>query len=183
MLAGCAHPERALADYDRPGTWAKPLPRPGVPNLFEVAPGLFRGSQPTPAGIVELKRLGIKTIVNLRGWDNDEDQLAGQAIGYVSIHFHVWHPEDEDMVRFLKVANDPARQPVFVHCLRGIDRTGTMVAIYRTAVQGWSKDEAIAEMTQGGFGYDGQFPNLVRYLRELDIDRVRREAGLPALSR
>jgi protein tyrosine/serine phosphatase len=94
------------------------------------------------------------------------------------IPFLAWHPEDEDVVRFLQIVADPSKTPVFVHCRRGVDRTGTMVAIYRIAVQGWSRGEAIREMTEGGFGYDGKFPNLVKYIQKLDIDAIKRKAGL-----
>ena len=51
-------------------------------------------------------------------------------------------------------------------------------AIYRIAVEGWSKDEAIAEMTRGGFGFHEIWKNLVEYVRELDVERLKREAGI-----
>jgi protein tyrosine/serine phosphatase len=81
-------------------------------------------------------------------------------------------------VAFLRIATDPKRTPVFVHCRHGSDRTGTMAAVYRIAVQGWTKEQAIAEMTQGGFGFHATFDNLIEYIRGLDIEAIRREAGL-----
>ena len=126
----------------------------------------------------ELQKMGVKTIINLRGLHDDEDRMEGTTLGYVSIRFHTWHPEEEDMVAFLKAATDPAKQPVFVHCKRGIDRTGTMSALYRIAVQGWTKDEALREMTQGGFGYDDLFPNLVEYVRRVDVEKLKQKAGI-----
>ena len=89
-----------------------------------------------------------------------------------------WHAEDEEVVRFLKIVTDGERTPAFVHCQRGADRTGTMCAIYRVAVQGWSKDEAIEEMTKGGFGFYSGWKNLIEYIRELDIVEIKRSAGL-----
>jgi protein tyrosine/serine phosphatase len=89
-----------------------------------------------------------------------------------------WRPENKDVVRFLKIATDPNKTPVFVHCQHGADRTGTMCAIYRIAVQEWTKDEAIEEMTKGDFGFHGIFENLVTYIRELDIDKIKQEAGI-----
>jgi protein tyrosine/serine phosphatase len=59
------------------------------------------------------------------------------------------------------------------YCHRGADRTGMMTAIYRVAVQGWTKEQAIAEMTQGGFGFYSGWRNLVRYIRDLDIERLK----------
>jgi len=43
-------------------------------------------------------------------------------------------------------------------------------------VQGWTKDEAIAEMTQGGFGFHEVWQNLVEYLRDLDVEKLKRQA-------
>ena len=176
---GCGRKVAPLAAPVRPNTWAASVSQSGVPNLFKVSPILYRGSQPSREGILQLRAMGVRTIVNLRSWDDDDDDVSGTGIGYVGIRFHLLHPEDEDVVRFLKLVADPARCPVFVHCMRGVDRTGTMIAIYRMAVEGWTKDEAIREMQLGGFGYDNAFPNLVKYLRELDVGQVRRMAGLP----
>jgi len=89
-----------------------------------------------------------------------------------------WHPEDEEVVRFLKIVSDPNRTPAFVHCQRGADRTGTMCAIYRIAVQGWGREEAIEEMTKGGFGFYSGWQNLINYIRELDIEEIKSQAGL-----
>jgi tyrosine-protein phosphatase SIW14 len=177
---GCGEKKRTeqVAENARPLTWAAPLKKEGLPNLHKVSPILFRGAQPTHEGMLELQRMGVKTIINLRGLHDDEDQLRGTQFSYVGIHFHTWHPEEEDMVKFLKTIIDTNRQPAFVHCKRGIDRTGTMVALSRIAVQGWTKDEAIREMTQGGFGYDDYFPNLVAYVRDLDVAALQRKAGI-----
>ena len=89
-----------------------------------------------------------------------------------------WRPHDDDVVRFLQIVTDESRLPAFVHCRRGADRTGMMVAIYRIAVQGWDKEQAIAEMTQGGFRFNSGWQNLVQYVRDLDIDAIRQRAGL-----
>ncbi len=163
---------------ERPAEWAVRLERPGLPNLHQVSPVLYRGAQPKKDGIAQLQDMGIKTVVSLRVFHDDSHLLEDTTLNPEVIPFRTWHPEDEDVVRFLRIVTDPAKTPVFVHCRRGIDRTGTMVAIYRIALQGWSKEAAIREMTQGGFGYDDKFPNLVRYLQKVDIPAIKRKAGL-----
>lgn len=145
-----------------------------------MSAGLYRGAQPTAEGIRQLSMLGVRTIVNLRTMHSDADKIGGLSISYKHISFKAWRPEHEDVVRFLKIATNPAKQPVFVHCQHGADRTGMMTAVYRIVVQGWSKDDAIREMTQGGFGFHPIWRDLVDYIRKLDVEGLRREVGIPA---
>ena len=158
--------------------WATPLQKPGLPNLFKVSDDLYRGAQPTDEGFRQLKEMGIKTVVNLRVLHSDRDEMGDVSFDYERFNIKAWHPEDEDIIRFLKIVTDKSRAPVFVHCQYGADRTGTMVAVYRVAVCGWSKDDAIAEMTQGGYGFHPMWQNLVAYVRGLDIDWLKKKAGL-----
>lgn len=163
---------------DRPKTWAQPVKLAGVPQLYRVTDELYRGDQPSPLGMQNLKKLGIKTIVNLRTFHSDRDKIGETGLEYEHIYMKPWHGEAEDAVRFLQIVTDPKRTPVLVHCQRGADRTGAMIAVYRLAVQGWSKEEAIREMTGGGFGFHQTWENLVEWIRDLDIDSVKRKAGL-----
>jgi protein tyrosine/serine phosphatase len=89
------------------------------------------------------------------------------------IVFNVFHPEMKDVVRFLRLAGDPARRPVFVHCKHGADRTGMMVAFYRIVRQGWTKKQAIREMVHGGFGFHSIWDHLIGFVRDADIDKLR----------
>jgi protein tyrosine/serine phosphatase len=167
-----------LTDNTATSAWAQPMEHPGLPNLHKVSDDLYRGAQPTAEGIAELKTLGVKTVINLRDGDTDRKVLAGSGLAYELIPMTAWRPHDDDVVQFLRVATDESRLPAFVHCRRGADRTGMMVAIYRVAVQGWEKEQAIAEMTQGGFRFNSGWQNLVQYIRDLDIDAIKRQAGL-----
>ncbi len=167
--------EAALAT-DR--EWAQQLEVPGVENLHKVSDKLYRGAQPTKEGMQQLKELGIKTIVNLRSFHSDRAEIGDTGLSYEHIYMKTWHAEDKEVVRFLNIITDPNRTPAFVHCQRGADRTGTMCAIYRVAVQDWSKDEAIAEMAKGGFGFYAGWKNLIDYIRELDIEEIKSRAGL-----
>ncbi len=162
----------------RPETWAQPVKLAGVANLYRVTADLYRSSQPTSLGMCNLKELGIKTIISLRSFHSDRDEIGQTALAYEHIYMKAWHPEEKEVVRFLKIVTDPKRTPVLVHCQHGADRTGTMVAVYRIAVQGWSKAEAIREMTQGGYGFHTTWENLCRWIEKLNIDRIKQEAGI-----
>ena len=158
--------------------WAEPLKRPGLPNLHKVTDGLYRGAQPTAEGMRELKKMGVRTVVSLRSFHSDRDEIGDSGLGCEHIHMKPWHPEDKEVVRFLQTVTDKSRMPVFVHCQHGADRTGLVCAVYRVVVCGWTKDEAIGEMMEGGFGYHAVWINIPPYLRKLNINTLKQQAGL-----
>jgi len=161
------------AETNRPSRWANPLRLEGVPNLHKVSDGLYRSAQPTAIGMQNLKKLGIKTVINLRSFHSDRDELEGTGLEYEHLYMKAWHPEYKEAVRFLEIATDPKRAPVVVHCLHGADRTGTMCAVYRIVAQDWSKEEAIKEMTGGGFHFHNIWTNLPEWINELNIESLR----------
>lgn len=161
----------------RPAAWAAPIERPGLPNLHKVSDVLYRGAQPTAEGMRQLAGMGIKTVVNLRSFHSDKDELRDTGLGYDSIAMKAWHPEDEDVVKFLGIVSDTNRTPVFVHCEHGADRTGTLCAVYRIVEQGWTPREAAREMTEGGFGFHPIWADLVAYVEGFDAARFRRQTG------
>ncbi len=163
------------ASKARPASWAEKLDRPGLPNLHKLNDGLYRGAQPMAEGIKELEKLGVKTIVNLRSSHSDKTILGTSQITNEAIPMNPWHAEEEDAVRFLKIVTDKKRQPVFVHCEYGADRTGTMCAAYRVVVQGWTKRQAVDEMTKGGFGFHSIWSNLPEFIEKLDVEKVKAE--------
>ncbi|MBK8010069.1 MAG: dual specificity protein phosphatase family protein [Deltaproteobacteria bacterium] len=174
LASGCgAWTTTDPATGPRPSAWATAVERTSLPNLHRVSDVLYRGAQPDEAGFAELKALGIKTVVNLRAFHSDRSETGARGLGYEHISMKAWHPEDEDVHRFLRVVTDPTKTPIFVHCQHGADRTGVMTAIYRIVVEGWSKEEAIDEMTQGGFGFHSIWTNLVDYVRDLDVDHIK----------
>ncbi len=162
----------------RPASWAQPVMLQGVPNLHKVSDNLYRSAQPTAEGMLNLKQMGIRTIVNLRSFHSDRDEIGDSGLGYEHIYMKAWHPEREDVVRFLQIVTNPERTPVLVHCMHGADRTGTMSALYRIAVQGWTKEEAVREMTEGGFNFHAVFDNLPEWIQELDMESIRKDAGI-----
>jgi len=132
-----------------PATLASPqaneLPR-GVPRFHQVAEGFYRGGQPKREGFEFLKRQGIRTVINLRS-ENDEESVV-KSLGFKYVHIPMRsreHVPDEKIQEFFRVLRDPLNYPVFVHCQRGADRTGFMVALYRIAFQGWDAEKANEE--------------------------------------
>lgn len=157
--------ETAVHESATPGIIA------GVTNFAQISPILFRGEQPTAQGFAELKKRGVRTIISLRTWNDDSDLLKGTGLQYLRIAAKPWHPEEEDLLEFLKALHDPANQPVFVHCMQGSDRTGYMVASYRMIDQRWTYDEAVAEMNR--FHFHELWTLVPRALKKLDPESIR----------
>lgn len=166
------------SETNRPAAWAKPIELEGVPNLHKVSDTLYRSAQPTAIGMQNLKAMGIKTVINLRSFHSDRDELAGTDLSYEHLTMKAWHPEYKEAVRFLEIVTDPDNAPVLVHCQHGADRTGTMCAIYRITVQGWSKENAIKEMTGGGFNFHDIWINLPEWINNLNINDLKNETAL-----
>lgn len=149
----------------------------GLPNFARISEALYRGAQPTREGFEELRKLGVRTIINLRAGHSDEKLIQGLGFRYISIPTNTWDLNDRHSVRFLKAALDPANAPVFVHCQHGSDRTGTMVAVYRVYAQKWKVEDAMKELPV--FGFHRIWANLKTYLKKMNVKRLAEEIGKP----
>jgi len=143
----------------------------GIHNAGKINHVLFRGAQPNDTGLAELKKLGITTIVDLRGEDREKFEWEGkqaESLGMRFVHLPVsgWAPpSDEQVVQFLALFREDPRQKVFVHCRFGDDRTGVFVATYRMAVDKWSPEKAIDEMYF--FGFNGFWhPSMKKFIHD-----------------
>ena len=170
-----------LAPTNRPAAWAKLVLQTGVPNLHKVTTNLYRSAQPTAEGMLNLKKMGIKTVINLRSFNSDSDEVGNTGLKREHIFMKAWHPERKEVVRFLQIVTDESKYPLLFHCQHGADRTGIMCAIYRIAVQGWPKEEAIREMKEGGYGFHTVWVNLPTWLDELDIESIKKEVRITTL--
>jgi tyrosine-protein phosphatase SIW14 len=151
---------------------------PELPNFHQVNARLYRGAQPKAGGLAQLARLGIKTVINLRGADEHtatEDREAhALGLGYYNVPLPNLHrPDRASIERVLGLIADPQMQPVFVHCKRGADRTGTAIACYRIRHDGWTAAAATSEAKHYGLSW------LERGMKEFIKDYARRQAQPP----
>ena len=149
----------------------------GVPNAGRINARLYRGGQPTNAGLAALRSLGVDTIVSftLEGDGARAEAEAVRALGMQYIHLP-WSanslPPDNYLDQFLDLTTPARERVVFAHCKSGSDRTGLMVAAYRVRSDGWTPDHALEEM--GAFGYEAEFhPQLRRFVRGLAPPHLR----------
>src|SRR5260221_3480425 len=97
-----------------------------LPNLYKVNQQLYRGGQPKSGGLLKLKELGVKTVVNLRGEDDqsraEAKEAASLGLKYYGISLPGFSkPTDEDVQHVLDIINSSGNHPWFVHCHHGSD--------------------------------------------------------------
>ena len=137
--------------------FGKKLRVTGIHNAGKIKEFLYRGAQPREQGLTELKKLGITTIIDLRGEDPERlqwERRTAESLGMRFVHIPVsgWSPPtNEQVVQFLSLLRSDSTQKIFVHCRFGDDRTGVFVATYRMAIEKWTAEQAVKEMYFFGF--------------------------------
>lgn len=155
----------------RPAEWAQSVEVQY--NLYQMSPTLYRSALPDRGAVPLLKRLKVATVINFLP-ESDSRWLSTPGIAQVQLPYRTNHVDDADVLKALRtIQTAEAKGPVLMHCKHGSDRTGLMAAMYRVVVQGWSKEEALNEMTQGGFGDSTHFKEGVRYMMQADVDKLR----------
>lgn len=136
-----------------------------IKNFGKVNDNYYRGSQPSATQFEDLRRLGVKTIIDLRKDKVDEASEWALAAGlqYINIPLTTKRAATEEQTNhFLRLVNDPARWPVFVHCKGGRHRTGEMTAIYRITHDGWTGSQAYQEMKRYDFEDSFFYPRTLK---------------------
>ena len=145
----------------RPPQWAEPIALEGVPNLHRISPMLFRSEQPTALGI------------NLRAFNDDEEEVRGTSLRTQRTKILTWDVDDHHVIEVMRMLKDTRNGPFLIHCQHGADRTGLMSAMYRILEQNWTPDEALKELTAGGYGYHSMWRNILRYVKSADVEKLR----------
>ena len=148
LVAALASPAAARAN----------LSQVRIDNFGQVNDNYYRGAQPEGRDYSDLAAIGVKTLVNLTSDDADPEEpamaeRAGMHYFQIPMTTHQ-PPTDEQLAQFMRIVNDPANQPVYVHCVGGRHRTGVMTADYRMTEDGWTADRAFKEMKDFKFGAD-----------------------------
>ncbi len=138
-----------------------------IDNFGRVNANYFRGAQPEGGDYADLKTLGVKTVIDLtKDGDVSEPGLVqklGMKFFRIPMTTHDT-PSAATLEQFLSIVNDPANQPVYVHCQGGRHRTGLMTAVYRMSDEGWTPDRAFAEMKQYKYGPDFLHPEFKTFV-------------------
>lgn len=180
LLFGAALSAYAAAPgpAERPSEWASAVAGTSVGNLYRIEDGLFRGAQPSTAGFRELAALGVRHVLDLAGGAGDVRFASDGTVKLFHVPMSAWGLRDDLVLQSLRIMTEPENRPLMVHCAHGADRTGAIVALYRVVVQGWTKEQAVREMNEGGYHHNGLFRNLDRYVMRANVDALRKELGV-----
>jgi protein tyrosine/serine phosphatase len=141
---------------------------PGLSNVGRVASNIYRGAQPEPQGYITLRKMGIRTVINLRSLHSEKKAVEEAGMKSVEVPMKVFKDVNQETVRkVIAIMADPANQPVYIHCALGQDRTGAVVAAYRMEVDRWSLAEAEAEMQ--AFGFNDLWYELKEFVRDYAV--------------
>lgn len=174
LLALIAMPQVQADDTasTRPAQWAQPVELQY--NLFQMSPTLYRSTLPDRNAVPLLEKLKIATVINFLP-EADSSWLSTPGISQVQLPYRISHVDDANVLAALRaIQMAESKGAVLIHCKPGSNRTGLMAAMYRVVVQGWSKEDALNEMTQGGFGDTSHFKDGIRYVMKADVDKLRR---------
>ena len=173
-LAALLNLTLALADdsaLPRPAEWAQSVEVQY--SFFKMSPTLYRSALPDRGAVPLLEKLRVGTVITFLP-ESDSSWLSTPGIAQIQLPYRTNHVDDADVLNALRtIQTAEATGPVLMHCKHGSDRTGLMAAMYRVVVQGWSKEDALNEMTQGGFGDSTHFKDGVRYMMQADVDKLR----------
>jgi protein tyrosine/serine phosphatase len=152
---------------------------PGVGNFHQVNEHVYRGAQPSDKGFASLARLGVKTVIDLRGQRSEQKAVQNAGLHYVRMPWNGYKaPDEKQIAAVLSLMNDNTQWPVFVHCRRGADRTGTAIACYRILHDHWTNEQALSEAKT--FGMSSLEVAMQHYIMNFQAGNFLAASGTPA---
>jgi protein tyrosine/serine phosphatase len=162
----------------RPMEWGQSIINAHVCNFFKVDEKVYRSSDPDIKGLKVVESMGIKNVLSLSYFLGDEYEAQGTKLKLYRVRMTPYKICDEEVIRALRIIRT-CDGPILVHCWRGADRSGCIIALYRILNQGWSKEQALDEMINGGYGFNSMYENIIEYIKDADIEKIRNQVTTP----
>src|SRR5260370_32357928 len=158
---------------------------PGIKNFHQVNEHVYRGAQRADEGFQYLAKIGVKTVIDLREADElsqaEEGVVTAAGMKYVNVPMTgLTPPTESEITRILGILEDDGAGAAFVHCQRGADRTGAVIAAYRIDHDHWDNARALSEANADGMG-SFQFPRR-SYIRDFQPRTIESKTGAKAAS-
>lgn len=146
----------------------------GVKNIYKVDDGIYRSSQPNKQQFLDLEKVGLNEVLNLRRYHSDMDEAKETNITLHHIKVRAEAFKEEHLINAMRILKN-RKGNILIHCWHGSDRTGVVVAMYRIVFQDWTKTKAIEEMKNGGYGHHKIYSNLPRLIENIDIELFKKK--------
>ena len=158
---------------------------PGIANFDQVDAHVYRGAQPTAEGFHYLASIGIKTVIDLREAGDraraEERIVADAGMAYLNVPMTgLAPPTQAELLTILPVLENVTGGPIFVHCLRGADRTGAVIGVYHIDHDHWDNARALKDAKAHGMGlFQISRQNFIKNFRPLTIKANNAAEGEP----
>ena len=157
----------------RNAEWGSKINTTTLKNLHKVNDSIYRSEQPNSNEFLQLEKMGIKSVLNLRNDKSDTSLLQLTNLNYNQIKIVTVNFSDSEIIEALKIIKN-APKPLLIHCKHGADRTGVVTAMYRIIFEDWATKKAIDELKNGGFGFHKKYKNITEFLNNVDIAAIKK---------
>ncbi|MDR1762112.1 MAG: dual specificity protein phosphatase family protein [Bacteroidales bacterium] len=156
--------------------WGEAISTHYAYNVYKIDTGVYRCAQPDSVAFTELAAMGITEIVNLRSFNTDK-KYPQAGIVFYHVNMQAEYCNYKKIVQVLQLIKN-RNGSIAIHCKHGADRTGLIIALYRIAFQGWTKEDAIDELKNGGYNFHAIYGNIPRYIMKIDVEQLKKDVGL-----
>ena len=150
------------------------VPGSKLDNLYKIDSGVYRSEQPSDTDFKALEKYGIREVLNLRNRHSDDDEAAETKIKLHRLKMKAHSVNEEQLIKALRIIRTAKARSFFIVITVPIGQGRCALCIV-SYFKGVSKQKAIQEMTEGGFGFHRIYKNIIRTIEKADIERIKRE--------